>query len=690
MKKTISILLSVIMVLTCFTAFADTSTSDAMEKALIAVKTKVEVPAELSEFSTYTNQNNGKTHYSFSWSKEDGSANMEISCDGEGRVTSYYFYDNTLRSEKKLTTLSKEDIISFADSFIKKSAPEAFSDENDCFVYDDESWYVNNLTYIISYKRYKNGIEVNNNNAEVRVNVCNDVPYVRNMNINFDYDTQFEEHNSEIENYKEKYKEAFPIELIYRDKYRYSWIETEDKKDTSLVYRVLNNDAGYISAETGEVVTEDDLYNLYAGSGGVMEESATSDTAANKFMLTEQEIKELDKVKGLISRESAESVLKKLPYIGFDDDMTLQHYNLNERDGKYYMSLGYGNKDGEEYRNISADFNAADGKLLSYYNGEYYEREKTVELNETQKQDAYSKIEKFLKAAAKEEYGQISLQTENGYDYNVNRDYDRTVNGIRYINDGIYVEFDTKLNKVTSYRLDFDTERTFADPSAVIGDEKAYESLLEISPLKKRYIISGGVYKACFTLESNGTQIDAFTGKEYNEPDYTEEPSFEYTDISGHWAESYIKKLAEVQIGFDGDKFSPDAPVSQFDLLRLFGAGIRYKSYLGYSEDDLYRELITEKILAEEEKNPQGQVAREDAFVYMVRFDGLEKVAKLSNIFKVEYADGNLLSDGKIGYPAILTGLGIICGDGGYLRPLEPITRAEAIVMIYNYMMKSE
>jgi hypothetical protein len=108
------------------------------------------------------------------------------------------------------------------------------------------------------------------------------------------------------------------------------------------------------------------------------------------------------------------------------------------------MSLGYGNKDGEEYRNISADFNAADGKLLSYYNGEYYEREKTVELNETQKQDAYSKIEKFLKAAAKEEYGQISLQTENGYDYNVNRDYDRTVNGIRYINGNYLCRCDSR------------------------------------------------------------------------------------------------------------------------------------------------------------------------------------------------------------------------------------------------------
>lgn len=690
MKKTISILLATIMVVTGLTAFADTSTSDAMEKALIAVKTKIEVPAEFTEFSPYTNQNNGKTYYSFNWSKKDGSANMEISCDSEGRVTSYYFYDNALRSEKKLTTLSKEDIISFAESFIKKSAPESFSDENDRLVYDEESWYVNNLTYRISYKRYKNGIEVNNNSAEVRVNVCNDVPYVRNMNVNFDYGTQFEEHKSEIENYEEKYKEAFPIELIYRDKYRYLWVDAEDKKDTSLVYRILNSEAGYISAETGEVVTEDDFYSLYGGAGGVMNESATEDTTANKFMLTDQEIKELDKVKGLISRDNAESILKKLPYIGFDADMTLQHYNLNERDGKYYMSLSYENKDGQEYRSISADFNAADGKLLSYYNGEYYEREKNVELKETQKKDAYSKIDKFLKAAAFEESGQISLQTESGYDYKVNRDYDRTVNGIRYINDGIYVEFDTKLDKVTSYRLDFDTERTFADPSAVIDAEKAYESLLVMSPLKKLYIISGGVYRACFTLESNGMQIDAFTGKEYNEPDYTEEPSFEYTDISGHWAESYVKKLAEVQIGFEGDKFNPDSPVSQFDLLRLFGAGVRYKSYLEYSEDDLYRELIMEKILAEEEKKPQAQVAREDAFVYMVRLDGLEKVAKLSNIFKVEYADGKLLSDGKIGYPAILTGLGIICGDGGYLRPLEPITRAEAVVMVYNHMMKSE
>jgi len=101
----------------------------------------------------------------------------------------------------------------------------------------------------------------------------------------------------------------------------------------------------------------------------------------------------------------------------------------------------------------------------------------------------------------------------------------------------------------------------------------------------------------------------------------------------------------------------------------------------------LYENFIYDGILTEAEKNPEGQVKREDAFVYIVRLDGLEKVAKLSNIFKVEYADGNLLSDGKIGYPAILTGMNVICGNGGYLKPLEAITRAEAATMIYKFMM---
>ena len=142
-----------------------------------------------------------------------------------------------------------------------------------------------------------------------------------------------------------------------------------------------------------------------------------------------------------------------------------------------------------------------------------------------------------------------------------------------------------------------------------------------------------------------------------------------------------------LKIGLEGEKFNPDAPITQYDLLRLFGAAVYGQSYITYDEEDLYRDMVSMGVIKEEDKNPTAQVLREDAFVYMVRLDGLEKVAKLSDIFKVEYADGNLLSEGKIGYPAILTGMGIICGNGGYLKPKTSITRAEAMVMVYNYML---
>ena len=110
MKKAISMLLAMIMVVSGITVFADDSTSKAMEDALINVKSKITIPVELSEFSPYTYEESGKTFYNFNWQKEDGGAYIQVSCDEEGSIMSYYAYDNSLRSEKKLTVLTKEDI----------------------------------------------------------------------------------------------------------------------------------------------------------------------------------------------------------------------------------------------------------------------------------------------------------------------------------------------------------------------------------------------------------------------------------------------------------------------------------------------------------------------------------------------------------------------------------------------------
>ena len=48
----------------------------------------------------------------------------------------------------------------------------------------------------------------------------------------------------------------------------------------------------------------------------------------------------------------------------------------------------------------------------------------------------------------------------------------------------------------------------------------------------------------------------------------------------------------------------------------------------------------------------------------------------------------NHISEQKIGYAAILKGLGIISGDGIYLRPKEDITKAEVLSIAYQIITR--
>ncbi len=673
MKKIISILLVTVMVLSGIPVFADIDDSKAMENVLINVKSKVDIPAEFTLFNPNSYTEADKAYYNFNWSKEDGSANIDISCDWQGRISRYYFYDRTLKSGKKLSRLSKDDIIEFAEQFIEKAVPEA------SLTFDDTTWFVSNNTYRLSFKRYVNGAEVKDNFADIRINIYDDVAYVKNMNVSYNYDAEFAIGDFS-DNGGEFYKNEFPIELIYKDVY----VGNMDENKTVLLYRIKDDDCGFVSAVTGERIIEDENDELYfSGGGGDMKNEVAADSITSQ--LTEQEITELTNVEGVISRDEAMGLLSSLPYVKIGD-MSLESYNIIKRDNEYFVTLRYETEENEKYKYLSAVFEGKNGKLLKLNSNGVYDYEEAV-LTDEQKTEASLKIDEFLNAVAGEEFAQCREEENNSYGYRYSKDYDRYVDGVRYISDGINVTIDVETGEIKSYSLDFENDRSFDDKTEVVSSYMAYKCLVYIAKIKPVYVLSGGKYVPCYTLGKYNVLLDAFSGNEYFEYDYTEQKSYEYTDIKGHWAEEKITKLAEIQIGFDGDEFNPDAPISQIDLLRLFSAGVYYQSYLTYSEDTLYKNLIYDEILTEEEKNPDAQVLREDAFVYMVRMDGLEKVAKLSEIFKVNYADGSLLSEGKIGYPAILTGLNIICGNGGYLKPKTPITRAEAAVMVYNFMI---
>ncbi len=680
MKRGLCFFVILAMLASSIIVSADTAASKRLEDILVFVKEKIEIPEELTEFSSYTSLRNEKESFAFLWQDKDGNAHIEITADDKGRITDYYFFDSRLKTDKKITVLSKKDIIAFAEKFMRKTVPEAFSDANDCLMFDEDSWNVSNLNYNLTYRRIRNGIEVKDNYLSIRIAVYDDVAYVRNMNLNIKYDAEFEDSFGEKLNYIEKYKQSFPVELIYKSDYRA--VKDEENKAV-LVYRYKNNDAGYILASDGEVAREDTFDEVFASGGNSLNMGVTEDATARKEMLTEAEIKELSKIEDLISKEDAEKILKKLPYVELDNSLKLISFDIRKNNDRYELSLSYENEKQDKY--LSAILDGKTKEALNLYQRLPVNRENMTELSEAQKNGAKTKIESFLKLVSPKttEFREERLEA---YDSTVNYSLDRYVNGIRYIDNSISVRFDAKNNRILNYRLNFDDDKSFPKADGIIDAETAHDKLLEISDLNKIYVHSGGKYKLCFGVKNKNTEIDAFTGEEYQP--YKAPESFKYSDIKGHWAEEAISKLAEIQIGFDSEKFSPDEAIKQSDLLKLFAAGTRHKSYLDFDTEELYKILMDEEVILESQKNPDATVKREDAFVFMIRLQGLEKVAKLSGIFKVSYADQDLLPKEKTGYAAILTGMNIICGNGGKLRPKDNITRAEAAVMLYNYMTK--
>ncbi len=684
MKKFIALLLAVFMLVPA--AYADSTVSGELETVLVAVKNKIDVPDELNVFESNISEYNEQVYYNFDWYSPDYEKSMSVSADKEGNIRHYYDYSQKAGT-KRISPVSKKEIIAFAQDFIKKVVPEMYSDPTDVLVLEDKNYSADgSLRYTLTFERKKNSVLVKDNFVNIVVCITDeDMPYIRNMSVNLDLKTSFAESGDEIENIVQKYRETFPEEIVYRNEYNHDWKETgKNKWKGVLIYRIKDNDAGYISVQTGEKVSED------KGDDVIFREES-SDSAAgalkdtNESYLTPEELKEITAVEGLLSISQIEKDVKKLPYIKFPAGVVLKSSNLSKNDeGKYIYNLSYSNEKEDSYSYLYMNAYADSGKLISFYQSSKNHTEKET-LSDYQIGIAKQNTEKFLTSVAAAEFSETRLEKCEGKNGYVDSHYYRSIDGVKHISEGISVTYDAENHIITSFSLNF-TDTGFPTPETAITRKEAYDKINEYSPIIKMYIRSGGKYVLCATLEKKGVIIDALTGEIKNA--YKEQnQSFFYEDISGHWAEEAATKLAEIQIGFEGGKLNPDSNITQEEFLRFSASGIYGKYYHTYETEDLYENLIREKVISEEEKNPSANITREDAFVFIIRMAGLEKVAKLENIYKVNYADSHLLSEGKIGYCAILSGLGVVCGDGGCLRPQDNTTYAETVIMLYRYLL---
>ena len=87
--------------------------------------------------------------------------------------------------------------------------------------------------------------------------------------------------------------------------------------------------------------------------------------------------------------------------------------------------------------------------------------------------------------------------------------------------------------------------------------------------------------------------------------------------------------------------------------------------------------------------DPDSSASREDGAVFIIRALGYEKPAALTDIYRTNFSDEDLISPEKLGYVALARGFGIVSGDeNNQFHPQDTLSRGDAAIMIYNYMAK--
>ena len=642
---------------TLATQQTETSARENMQKILESVKQRVEIPSECSEFSSRTEEQYGEKVYNFTWNEKDGNKSVNITCTADGVIINYSI--NGFKSDDKNNTpnlpkISESDAKKTAENFLKQINPD--------FPYEikiDESngsIFGNGYTFYI--KTYVNGVLFTNGNGSVNIDGTDG--YVMGFDLGY-IQADFPSINNAIsvDEAKKAYSDKLGLELVYC-----TYIDEDGNTVAYPVYTQEYSYDKYINALTGDVV---DVTNYRYFTGNKFE-SAKGDTADSG--LTEQEIKELDNIDGLISRTALENKLKSNKLLSIPKNINTDNISLYKNyDDEYTYAVSMSN----DKCNIYTSVDAKTGEIKYY--SRWGEDDSEVKNND----------DSALKTLAGDK------AKEYKYDENSHL-YVRYVNGIKVIGD--YVNVTTNNVVLTDFSMNY-TDTEFPSIENAMSKEDAEKILFDAKDYSivymQNYTDNTRDIIPVYTIDTEN--INPFTGKfvDYQNKEITENASskLEYSDIDGHYAEKYIKELAYYGIGFEGGEFKPNEKITQKDFLALLmsinGNDIIVLKNNLEQANWVYRNSAQNSIISEDERDDDAEVTREEAAVYMIRAIGAENYTKYNDIYVTPFND---VTENK-GYIALLSAMGVLSGDGnGKFNPNREMTRAESIIMIYNYLTR--
>lgn len=669
MKKITAFLMAILMVMLCAApVYAAEGESEETEKVLLIIKERIGSTEKYDDFVATSNTDGSAKRFNFRWSSDNGQ--LTVTANSDGVITNYNFYESKESSDRKPTInkMSSSDAANKAKELVRTLNPDI---ADSIRIYSDmiaESLFDDGFSF--GLQRTYGGIDVVGDNGYLRVN--SDASKIESFSLNYSENLAFEDASEIIsrEEAIEKYKNQLGMVLYYSIKNNKGVLE----------YKQKDSDR-YISAISGNAINPvEPTYNLFREE--VFMDAATGNSSANKF--TEAEIKNLEEIGEILSKKEAEAIVRENELFAPIKEAQLSYLGTYYDSGskKYYYSMEFS---GENFT-ASVSIGAKDGEVTRY---NFYGNDVKEETAEN-----ISLAKKYVSLLAPKYYNESET-----LEYRLEDSAKGAYTFVRYVNDipcfdnTIQITINAEKQIVRYYIRH--TEAEFDTPEGILSAEQACGSMMKNCGYKLYYYPAcskDGMKKAdvahlVYDTENKNTVLNAKTGGFANE--YKEKTIGNYTDIKGHYAEEIIKTLGRFGIGFEENEFKPDSVITQSEYIVLITSALlgneavvlakespRYESY--------YNMAIRNEIIKEGEKDDDAPVSREMAAVYMIRALGLDDVASLDGIYISKFNDVTK----HIGYISILNAMGVVNGYDGNFNPEAQITRADAMIMLYNYLSK--
>ena len=697
-KRAIGLTLAALTAASCSVcAFADTAAADEeLKTVLTTVKSRINIPEELTEFS-YRKSTSGLVNtYTLTWETGSGAGEYKyISVTAYGNViVSYDTYDSdrwSYSGEAKLAQLSGDELYEKATEYINTLNPviaKYISIDRDSL---SMSLYGNTASFKLT--RTKDGIPVSSDGGRIYLNKNTGALY--SMYVNWHPKASFRAAEGIIseEEAMQSYGEMMDISPIYVLEYD----EDTDKYVTSIMYR--QNVYGSINAFTGAVSDfEEDGYYADDVSNGSIEEDAALETGGAGF--TQQELAELEKELPYGNSQAVIKLVQSNEYLTWADGLSVSYDSLYKdtfcNADRYIYSVTFDNESysvdyaveediveetdsasvssssvtaafvtSEEgaYKSVSVTVDAETGEILSY---SYSDSESPLVAEDYDLDKAQELADKAIKSLSPTHYGEFTQDSAYAVTRTISsakattgsrHTYKRTANGIDADFNGISVRLDAQMN-ITYYSIEY-YDIDFVSPKGILSEEEALEKFWEQADIELEYQLKTDKVKTLsvlvYTADKN-LYSDAFTGELYGGTSSEENDLSALTDGD---ILAKAEKMSENGILICGNAFTESDAISYEDFSRLIGV-------IGGSADDTAK---------------SDTVTRAQAIKAYVTAVCGSKAAELKGIFKSPF--GDVSNDSPlVGYAAIAYALGAVSGTQFNAAALY--TYGEMINLVYD------